>query len=45
MGTDGSLNCIITVVTSPGFIRTVSVQPASLGSGGWAGAVYVGVPL
>ena len=33
-GTLGRSNFMITVVTSPGFIRTVSFQPSSLGSGG-----------
>jgi hypothetical protein len=44
-GTDGILNCMITVVTSSGFILTVSFQPASFGSGGRADSVYVDVPL
>ena len=33
-GSLGKVNCMITVVTSPGFIRTVSFQPISLASGG-----------
>src|ERR687883_637580 len=32
-GTDGKLNCMITLVTSPGFMRTVSFHPASYGAG------------
>ena len=35
-GKFGKLNCMITVVASPGFIRTVSFQPISLASGGMA---------
>jgi hypothetical protein len=44
-GTVGSLNCMITVVTSPGFILMVSFHPASFGLGGRAAPLYMGVPL
>jgi len=33
-GSLGKVNCMITVIASLGFIRTVSFQPISLGSGG-----------
>ena len=37
-GKAGRLNCAITVVASPGFVRTVSFQPISLASGGIRGS-------
>ena len=43
-GKFGRLNCMMTVVTSPGFIRTVSFQPISLASGGVGGPVKCSLP-
>ena len=43
-GTDGRLNCISTRVTWPGFMRTVSFQPSSFGSGAMAAPCKFGAP-
>ena len=44
-GALGKSNFMITVVTSPGFMRTVSFQPRSSGAGGAAAPLKVETPL